>query len=310
MDYGVHLPLMAFKEQNFSLEYLQTYAKTAQQLGFQAISANDHLLFSRPWIDGPTALAAVLGQTGTMALGTTVSLPIVRGPVPLAKTLGAIDLLSGGRLFVGVGPGSSPRDYAAVGIPFEERWKRLDEAIQTLRALWNKESEPFVGQYYATDEMTLEPYPAQQPGPPLWVGSWGSDAGLRRVARLGDGWLASAYNTTPEQFTAAWRQLREQLPQYGKDPEHFPNSLATMWLYLTEDKSEAEYVLKNILSPTLNRPEAELNERILIGSAHDCAEKLAAYQMAGVQRVFVWPIADDLNQIETFQKAVVPLVES
>ena len=71
-----------------------------------------------------------------MTLATTVALPVVRGPVALAKGLAAIDLLSGGRLVVGVGPGSSARDYAVVGVPFEERWKRLDEAVQALRALW------------------------------------------------------------------------------------------------------------------------------------------------------------------------------
>ncbi len=69
-----------------------------------------------------------------MVLATTVASPVVRVPVALAKSLAAIDLLSSGRLVVGVGPGSSARDYAAVGVPFEERWKRLDEAVQALRA--------------------------------------------------------------------------------------------------------------------------------------------------------------------------------
>ena len=71
-----------------------------------------------------------------MTLATTVALAVVRGPVPVAKTLGAIDRLSGGRLVVAVGPGSSPDDYAAVGLDFSERWPRFDEAIGALRALW------------------------------------------------------------------------------------------------------------------------------------------------------------------------------
>ncbi|HSK99489.1 MAG TPA: LLM class flavin-dependent oxidoreductase [Rubrobacteraceae bacterium] len=138
----------------------------------------------------------MLGSTGRMALATTVALPVVRGPVALAKSLAAIDLLSGGRLTVGVGPGSSSRDYAAVGVPFEERWKRLEEAVQALRVLWRGEDPPFRGRYYSTEGITLEPHSTQRREPPVWIGSWGSDAGLRRVARLGDGWLASAYNTT------------------------------------------------------------------------------------------------------------------
>ena len=114
MDYGAHLPLIALDRRPWTLHRLLEYAQIAESVGFQALSANDHLVFPRPWLDGPTALAAVLSCTGRMALATTVALPVVRGPVALAKSLAAIDLLSGGRLVVGVGPGSSARDYAAV----------------------------------------------------------------------------------------------------------------------------------------------------------------------------------------------------
>ncbi len=308
MDYGIHLPLLAFDGKSFTLEDLQTYAETAERLGYQALSANDHLVFSRPWLDGPTALAAVLAKTGRMTLATTVSLPIIRGPVALAKTLAAIDLLSGGRLVVGLGPGSSPRDYAAVGISFEERWKRFDEAIQALRALFRGEEAPFNGEFYSTQGILLEPYPAQHSGPPLWIGSWGSEAGLRRTARLGDGWLASAYNTTPDMFAAAHSRLREHLLGAGKDPDRFPNAIATMWCYITEDKSEAKRIVRDVLSPTLNRPASELGQRALVGPARECAEKLAAYQEAGAQRVFLWPLADEVRQLEVFQERVAPLV--
>jgi probable F420-dependent oxidoreductase len=210
VDYGAHLPLIALDGQPWTLHRLLEYAEIAESVGFQALSANDHLVFPRPWLDGPTALAAVLTRTGRMALATTVALPVVRGPVALAKSLAAIDLLSGGRLVVGVGPGSSARDYAAVGVPFEERWKRLDEAVRALRTLWCGEGPPFRGEFYSTEGVTLEPHPAQRPGPPIWIGSWGSEAGLRRVVRLGDGWLASAYNTTPEAFATARRTPPER----------------------------------------------------------------------------------------------------
>lgn len=309
MDFGLHLPLMDFGGNPFTLDHLFTYAETSQQLGFSALAANDHLVYSKPWLDGPTALAAVLSHSGHMDLATTVSLPIVRGPVPLAKSLGAIDRLSGGRLIACVGPGSSARDYAAVGIPFDERWKRLDEVILTLRALWNQEGMVFKGRFYNTEGMLLEPFPAQKSGPPIWVGSWGSRAGLQRVARLADGWLASGYNTTPELFTKAWQQLHEFLAVEGRDPASFPNAIATMWLYITEDRRASERMLSEVLAPALNRPIAELRERLPIGSAQDCAEKLAAYQKVGVQRVYLWPLADELEQIKIFMKQVVPLID-
>ena len=157
MDFGAHLPLIGFGDEPPTLDGLLAYADAARQLGFTTLCANDHLVFPRPWLDGPTALAAVLTRTGDMELATTVSIPVVRGPVAAAKTLGAIDLLSGGRLIVGVGPGSSARDYESVGIPFDERWKRLDETVQVMRALWQRGSKPFEGTYYSTEGIELEP---------------------------------------------------------------------------------------------------------------------------------------------------------
>jgi probable F420-dependent oxidoreductase len=304
VDYGVHLPLIALNGRHWSLRGLLEYAEIAESLGFRALSANDHLLFPRPWLDGPTALAAVLARTGRMDLATTVALPVVRGPVALAKSLAAIDLLSGGRLVVGVGPGSSARDYAAVGIPFEQRWKRLDEAVQTLRALWHGEGLSFEGKFYSTEGITLEPRPAQRPGPPIWIGSWGSEAGLRRTASLGDGWLASAYNTTPEGFASAWGRLGEHLLAAGKDPNRFPNAIATMFFFVTEERAAAGRIVREVLSPTLNRPEEELSQRLLIGPAGECAEKLAVYRAAGAQRIFLWPVEDELRQLAVFLERV------
>jgi probable F420-dependent oxidoreductase len=301
---------MALDGRPWTLERLLQYAQTTESEGFRALSANDHLVFSRPWLDGPTALAAVLSRTGRMALATTVTLPVVRGPVALAKSLAAIDLLCGGRLLVGVGPGSSARDYAAVRVPFEERWKRLDEAVQALRALWRGEGQPFAGEYYSTEGLTLEPYPVQRPGPPIWIGSWGSEAGLRRVARLGDGWLASAYNTTPEAFADARRRLAEKLRALGKDPDRFPNAIATMFFFITEERAASERIIREVLSPTLNRPEEELQERLLVGPAEECAEKLVAYRAAGAHRIFLWPVEDELGQLATFRERVAPLVGS
>jgi len=85
MEFGVHLPLLAFRGQAFSLSRLVDYAEAAQQLGFTTLCANDHLTFSRPWLDSLTALASLLTKTPHMTLMTTVALPVVRGPVPLAS---------------------------------------------------------------------------------------------------------------------------------------------------------------------------------------------------------------------------------
>ncbi len=309
MDYGVHLPVVDFGFQRYSLERLSAYVRTARDLGFKAVSTNDHLISARPWLDALTALAAVLPPSGEMAVGTSVVLPVVRGPVPLAKALAAIDILSRGRLFVGAGPGSSARDHEIVGLDYQERWKRFDEAINVLRSLWSGDRVPFTGRFYSTAGIDLEPKPLQRPSPPIWIGSWGSDAGLRRVARLGDGWLASAYNTMPDQFKMGLEKLGNNLKTVGKKPASFPNALVTMFMYVTGDKSEAERVLTGPLAALLKRPIEELRQRLLVGSPEACAEKLAAYQAAGVQRVFIWPIKDELDQLAVFQQKVAPLVD-
>ncbi|MET0902029.1 MAG: LLM class flavin-dependent oxidoreductase [Acidimicrobiales bacterium] len=306
MDFGAHLPLMDFGGNPYSLDHLAGYSEMAAQLGFSALSVNDHMVFSVPWLDGPTALAAMIDHSGTMTLATTVSLPIVRGPVPLAKTLGAIDRLSQGRLVVAVGPGSSERDYDAVGLSFDERWVRLDESVGALRALWRKGAPPFAGRFYSTEGISLEPRPASDAGPPIWIGSWGSKAGLSRTARLADGWLASAYNTTPDLFRDAWARLQALLPAAGKDPGSFPNALATMWFHITDSQAEADRIMRERLIPTIHRPEEDLRERLPVGPAERFAEKLAAFADAGVQRVFIWPVTDEAHQLELFWEQVRP----
>jgi probable F420-dependent oxidoreductase len=310
MEFGVHLPLISIAGEQRSLDDLLAFTEAARDLGYTHLCANDHLVFSRPWLDGPTALAAVLAHSGQMTLATTVTVPVLRGPAATAKILAAIDLLSGGRLVVGLGPGSSPRDYELVGVRFEERWKRLDEAVETLRAYWRADDVAFEGAFYSTAGFTLAPAPAQRPGPPIWIGSWGSAPGLRRVARLADGWLASGYNTTPELFAQAWKDVQAEVAARGRDVARFPNAIATMWSYVTEDRARADAVLADVLAPMLNRPVEELRAILPIGSAKECAEKLLAYARAGAQRVFLWPLADERAQLEVFRERVVPLLDS
>jgi alkanesulfonate monooxygenase SsuD/methylene tetrahydromethanopterin reductase-like flavin-dependent oxidoreductase (luciferase family) len=310
VEFGAHLPLLTWgDEEPASIAFLTEYAKLADQLGFTWLTANDHVVYGHPWLDGPVALASVLPSTGAMAVATTVALPVVRGPGPLAKALGAIDRFSGGRLVIGVGPGSSELDYRAVGIPWEERWPRFEEAVLALRALLRPGGPAFEGAFYSTAGMELLPGPLQADGPPIWIGSWGSNAGLRRVARLADGWLASGYNTTPEAFGDARHGLVEHLRAVGSDPNGFPNAVASMFMHVTEDATAADAVLTGMIAPALRRPPEQLRERLLVGPAGECAEKLVGYRAAGAERVIVWPVGDALRQVERFHEAVLPRLD-
>jgi alkanesulfonate monooxygenase SsuD/methylene tetrahydromethanopterin reductase-like flavin-dependent oxidoreductase (luciferase family) len=283
VELGVHLPVMEFGEEGQSLARLQRAADAARENGFAAVSANDHFLFATPWLDCFAALAAVVDRTGGMAVATTISLPVLRGPVATAKALAALDVLTDGRVVAGLGPGSSKADYDAVGIPFEERWNRFDAAVTQLRELLGPESP-------------LAPLPRQPGGIPLWIGSWGSGAGLRRVARLADGWLASAYNTTPDRFAAARAKL----------PEGFPSALATMWTWLTESRTEADRMLEELASRLRREPD-ELRGQVCVGSADHCTELLSRYRDAGCERVYFWPLGDEPRQIELIAAAARPL---
>jgi len=307
VEFGFHLPLMEFRDEGQSLARLTRAVETARECGFGAVCANDHFLFQTPWLDGPTALAAVIDRSGDMELATTVALVALRGPVPLAKTLAALDVLSEGRVIAGVGPGSSVRDYDAVGVPFDERWERFDEATAILRSLLREDPPPEVRRHYPLPDAL--PAPAPRRGVPIWIGSWGSKAGLRRVARLGDGWLSSAYNTTPAGFESARESLSHELRARGRDPERFPNSLATMWTWITPDARETDRVLRDLLAPLLRRDPDALREQVCVGSAEQCADLLSRYARAGCERVYLWPLGDEPRQLELAAGTVIPAVE-
>lgn len=300
---------MEFGAEGLSLARLQTTVDAARECGFAAVSANDHFVFSTPWLDGPTALAAVAERCGGLELATTISLVALRGPVPLAKTLAALDILSDGRLIAGLGPGSSERDYDAIGMSFGDRWKRFDEAVAILRALLGGVPAPGDTRYYPLPNDQLAPSPLQDGGIPLWIGSWGSKAGLRRVSRLADGWLASAYNTTPERFAAGRELLADELGRRGRERDGFPNALVTMWTWVTEDRSERDRVLGEVLAPLIRRDPEELGEQVCVGSAERCAELLSRYAAAGCQRVYLWPLGDERRQIELVASEVAPRIE-
>src|SRR5919112_658265 len=162
---------MPYGAEPLSVRRLEATVDAARACGFAAVAANDHLVFQTPWLDGLTALASMVERSGATALATTVSLPVLRGPVPLAKSLAAIDVLSEGRLVAAVGPGSSERDYRVLGIPFEERWKRFDEALAVLRALLRGAPLPRQLRYYPVPpDVGLAPGPHRPDGIPLWIG--------------------------------------------------------------------------------------------------------------------------------------------
>jgi alkanesulfonate monooxygenase SsuD/methylene tetrahydromethanopterin reductase-like flavin-dependent oxidoreductase (luciferase family) len=303
MELGVHLPLADLGQGLPGGADLRAYTATAADLGFGMVSANDHLVWRRPWLDGLTTLAAVAGSAGGMTLATSIALPAVRHPVVLAKAIASLAVLADGPVVAGLGPGSSPDDYRAVGIDFAERWARFDEGLRLVRALVRGEP-PSDGHHYRAEGLRLDPLPSRPPQ--VWFGSWGSDVRLRRMAAAADGWFASAYNTTPERFADARARLDVHLAAAGRDPAVFPDAVATAWLFVTHEADEAASVLEHVLAPLLGRAPDGLAAQLPVGSPEHCIELLTAYAAAGARRVLLWPVRDPERQLELFAEEVRP----
>lgn len=303
MDFGAHLPLIDFGDGSLALDQLQAYAATAADLGYATLSANDHLVWKRPWLDGPAVLSSVLAHTGSMTLATSVCLVNVRHPVVVAKWLTTVARLSGSRVIAGLGPGSSAADHAAVGLPFDQRWARFDEAFAAVKALVRGRPVP-AGRFYERADVHLQPLPTRIPE--VWFGSWGSDLRLRALAATADGWLASGYNTTPDRYVDARARLDAHLVACGRDPAAFPDAIATMWLHVAPTQHDADRLLRDVLAPALGRDAGELAARLPIGPPEHCVDVLQAYADAGARQVLLWPISDPIDQLHRFDALVRP----
>jgi alkanesulfonate monooxygenase SsuD/methylene tetrahydromethanopterin reductase-like flavin-dependent oxidoreductase (luciferase family) len=304
---------MGFDGNQPTKEQIISLAQYAEALGYDSLSVNDHIVFHTSWLDALSTLSAVAVITTRILIGTSILNIVVRNPVVCAKALAAIDILSSGRLFAGVGPGSYRGDYDACGIDFSERWPRFSEALEILVTLLSSDnnsssSRPFdyKGKYYTLKDVLLTPKPVQKPHPPIYVGSWGSDIGLKRVAKYSNGWMASAYNITPTKFKEKWNFLLAYRKSLGKkeEEEPFDNSVMTMFGYIHDDKDKVREVVKEILSPALRRPAEDLEQTLLFGSLDECLRKIRNLVDAGVKRIHFWPVLDYEDQISKFKSGI------
>jgi probable F420-dependent oxidoreductase len=304
--FGVHLPVVMFSHRCPDAKEIQEFAEKAEKSGFDFISVNDHVVFRTGLLDPLISLAIAITATSRIRLGTSILNIVVRHPVLAAHALSSLDVLSSGRLFAGVGPGSAKLDYDVCGIAFHERWSRFTESLEVLKRLWSESPASYRGKFYSLENLVIEPTPIQKPHPPIWIGSWGSDWGLKRVVKYGDGWMASAYNITPERFSERWRKLRFYAEDLSRDPNSIGNAIVTMFTYLSEDQEKARQVAKNILAPALGRAPEELERLLPFGTPEQCIQKIRRLAEAGVQRVHIWPVQDELEQMEIFSGQVMP----
>src|SRR5579883_828749 len=225
MQIGMHLP-QAGSQATPAL--IRRHARRAEDLGLSDVWVSEHIIVPRKqfprsplFYDPVLTLTWVAAVTERVRLGTSVLVLPMRHPLPLAKELSTLHNLSGGRLILGAGVGWLAPEFAALGAPFHERGRRMDEGIALMRALWSQDPVTFHTKHIPAEitDMTMTPLPAAPI--PLWLGG-NSEAALRRTIRLADAWHGS--RETPEQTATIVQRLRAERP--GAD---FTISMRVNW---------------------------------------------------------------------------------
>jgi probable F420-dependent oxidoreductase len=219
-------------------EHMAPVARRAEQLGFESVWVAEHLVFpteirsrypysaegvppinpATPLLDPLLVLMQIAARTETIRLGTNVYILPLRHPLVVARMAMTLDLLSNGRLSLGIGLGWLEEEFTAAGVDFASRAGRAREYVRALRALWT-ESEPcFRGRYVSFGPLKFEPKPIQKPHPPIIFGGE-SEAALRRAAVLGDGWYGVGH--TPSSAGAQVARLRSLLAEAGRSDAFF-----------------------------------------------------------------------------------------
>jgi probable F420-dependent oxidoreductase len=180
-------------------EAIATVARAAEEAGFESFWGGEHLALADPqipaspmppniaFLDLNVTMAFAAANTKTLRFGTGIMLLPLRNPVVLAKQLASVDVLSGGRLIFGVGIGNLEFEFNAVGMPFDHKGPRTEEAIAAMKALWSMDRAEFHGRYFSFGGVRAEPRPVQKPHPPIIFGGKSTYA-FGRTARVGDGW--------------------------------------------------------------------------------------------------------------------------
>jgi probable F420-dependent oxidoreductase len=199
-------------------------ARRADERGLDSVWVTDHVIvpdqahviYREHMLDPLAILPWLAGVTARVSLGTSVVILPYRSPIPVAKLLASVDVLSGGRLMVGAAIGWLEGEFDALGVPFKERVSRSEEALELFRTLWTQAHPEIVTRHHHLHDVTFSPMPLQKPRPPLYVGG-NSEGALRRVARHGDGWHATA--TTHEAFRQGVETVRRFWKEAGREGE-------------------------------------------------------------------------------------------
>jgi probable F420-dependent oxidoreductase len=262
----------------------------AEAAGFDSIWLGEHhnnpVLYPAPLI----GLAAVASRTRRIRLGTGVLLLPLYHPMMVAEEGAMVDMISGGRLILGIGAGYAPEEFAAFGYSLKERGGRLEESAALLHRLWTEENVTHRGKYYQLDNATVAPRPVQRPRPPIWFGAWAEPA-IRRAARLGDAWFVGP-SANLQEIAPCAELYRKASNETGKGD----NEVALFrYIFVASSTQEAmstagdpfidafERMYFRWPHPVVKRPKGQLTierlakDRIILGDPKTCLEEIKRF---------------------------------
>ncbi|HEX9443970.1 MAG TPA: LLM class flavin-dependent oxidoreductase [Candidatus Binatia bacterium] len=272
-------------------------AERAETDGYDHLWTGDSPRISqldRAHADCLTIMAGLAARTGKIRIGAVPLIAALRNPVLLAHSLATLDVISDGRLLVGVSAAPqykyAEREFAACGVPFAERAGRLEESIGVMRRLWTEESFSFQGKYYSWPEIGIQPRPARQ-SIPIWIAAGDNENALRRAALLGDGWFTVA--PTLETYLARRQKIDRFARAAGRDLGNFSSALfATFHLSAGAGAEEEGWTLAERY---FRQPRAQLKHLSpFFGTPEDSAKKLQGYVDAGLTAVVARFVAADV----------------
>jgi probable F420-dependent oxidoreductase len=243
---------------------------------------------ARPRHDPLTLLAAVAARTTKAELGTAVLLPALRNPVLLAHQVATLDRLSEGRLILGIGIAADMpairREFEAMGVPFDKRVGRMNEAMRLCKALWTGQPVDWQG-YWTVKQGTVGPTPHRPGGPPLWFGG-GLPAGRARTGRLYDGWFPNL--PTPAEYPAQIAEVRAAAKAAGRDPAAITGAIY-LTLAIDDDVKRADDKINDYLANYYGVPAAGMRarQRSFAGPVAGAAAWLKSYADAGATHLML-----------------------
>lgn len=301
--------------QNVSYGELLGLWRRADALGYDSAWLFDHFMpiFSDPagpCFEGWTMLTALAAQTQRLHIGCLVTAMGYRNPGVLAKMGATLDVISAGRLELGIGAGWFEAEARAYGIAFPDaknRLQQLDEGIQVIQKLWTQPLSDFDGRHFSLQQARCEPKPVQRPHPRIWIGGQGEKVTLRIVAQRADGWDMDMVPV--EDYKRKLEALAGHCAAVGRDPNsvrkmiHFPGIIGYPEHHI-QQRAES-------MARSWNTDLEGLRQRVLVGTPEQAAAQLRPFRALGVEH-FVLSVSPpyDLSMVELFVEEVATLVVS